>query len=183
MATHKPVGLGTSVAITSSTATTSSAISVQSDTLRVVAVSSGTFVAIGTNPTASSTDYYVPSGGTATLALSPASQRVVAITTGTNTTINFPEGTGSPFTEGDYVTLTSVGQPYYNFTHQPVISVDRTSSYDGYFSTRVSIGTNTSGILTAFSSDGDLRKSVKVSSYGTGTGVLYIQQVQISGDA
>ena len=183
MATHKQVGLGTSIAITSATATTSSAISVQSDTLRVVAVSSGTFVAIGTNSTVSSTDYYVPSGGTATLALSPASQRVVAITTGTNTTINFPEGTGSPFTEGDYVTLTSVGQPYYNFTHQPVISVDRTSSYDGYFSTRVSIGTNTSGILTAFSSDGDLRKSVKVSSYGTGTGVLYIQQVQISGDA
>ena len=47
MATHKPVGLGTSVAIASASATSSSAISVQSDTLRVVAVSSGTFVAIG----------------------------------------------------------------------------------------------------------------------------------------
>ena len=183
MATHKPVGLGTSIAIIPSTATTSSVISVQSDTLRVVADRAGTFVAIGTNSTVSSTDYYVPANGTATLALSPASQRVVAITTGTNTIINFPEGTGSPFTEGDYVTLTSIGQPYYNFTHQPVISVDRTSSYDGYFSTRVSIGTNTSGILTAFSSDGDLRKSVRVSSYGNGNGVLYIQQVQISGDA
>jgi hypothetical protein len=183
MATHKPVGFGTSVAITSASVTTSSAISVQSDTLRVVAVGSGTFVAIGTNSSASSTDYYVPANNTATLALNPASQRIVSIITGTNTTINFPEGTGSPFNEGDYVTLTSIGQPYYNFTHQPVISVDRTSSYDGYFSTRVLIGTNTSGILTAFSSDGDLRKSVKVSSYGTGTGVLYIQQVQISGDA
>jgi hypothetical protein len=183
MATHKPVGLGTSVAIASASATSSTPILVQSDTLRVVAVTAGTFVAIGTNPTASPTDYYVPSGGTATLALSPASQRVVAITTGTNTTIDFPEGTDSPFIEGDYVTLRSVGQPYFNFTHQPVISVNRTSSYDGYFSTRVSIGTNTSGILTTFSSDGDLRESVRVSSYGTGTGVLYIQQVQISGDA
>lgn len=183
MATHKPVGLGTSVAIASASATLSSAISVQSDTLRVVAVGSGTFVAIGTNPTASSTDYYVPSGGTATLGLSPTSQRVVSIIRGTNTVINFPEGTDSPFVEGDYVTLTSIGQSYYNFTHQPVISVNRSSSYDGYFSTRITIGTNTSGIVTAFSSDGDLRESIKVSSYGTGTGVLYIQQVQISGDA
>jgi hypothetical protein len=183
MATHKPVGLGTSIAIFTGTATTSSVISVQSDTLRVVADRAGTHVAIGVNPTASPTNYYVPANGTATLTLSPASQTVVAITTGTDTIIHFPEGTGSPFSEGDYVTLTSVGQPYYNFTHQPVILVDRTSSYDGYFSTRVSIGTNTSGILTAFSSDGDLRKSVRVSSYGTGSGVLYILQVQIAGDA
>jgi hypothetical protein len=183
MASHKPVGLGTVVAITASTAVASTSFTVQSDTLRVVAVSAGTFVAIGTNPTATATDYYVPSNGTATLALSPASSRVVGIITGTTTTITFPEGTGSPFVVGDYVTLTSVGQPYYNFIHQPVTAVEAASGYNGYYSTRISVATNTIGVVTAFSTDGDLRKSVRVSTYGTGSGTLQIQQVQISGDA
>jgi len=183
MAAHKPVGLGTAVTITSATAIASTSFSVQSDTLRVVAVSAGTFVAIGTEPVASATDYYVPSGGTATLALSPASNRVVGITTGTTTTITFPEGTGCPFNVGDYVSLTSVGQPYYNFIHRPVASIDSSSGYNGYYSTRITVTQNTSGIVTTFSTDGDLRKSVRVSTYGTGSGTLQIQQVQISGDA
>jgi hypothetical protein len=183
MTVHKPVGLGNSIAITLATATTSSALSVQTKALRVVAVSAGAFIGIGTSPTAAATDYYVPSGGTAVLALSPASQRVSGITTGTTTTIDFPGGTGSVFVVGDYVTLTSVGQPYYNFTHQPVTAVDATSGVGGYFSSRIVVSTSTSGIITAFSTDGDLRKSIKVSAYGTGAGTLYYQQVQIAGDA
>jgi hypothetical protein len=182
MTVHKAVGLGNSIAITSGSATTSSALSVQTKALRVVATAPA-FIAIGTNPTASTTDYYVPSGGTAVLALSPASQRVIGITTGTVTTITFPEGTGSPFEVGDFVSLSSVGQSYYNFTHQPVTAVDSSTGYSGYYSTRVSIGTNTSGIVTAFSTDANLRKSVRISAYGAGAGALYYQQVQISGDA
>ena len=182
MAVHKPVGLGSSVTITSGAATTSSALSVQTKALRVVATA-GAFIGIGTSPTASATDYYIPSGGTATLALSPASQRVIGISTGTTTTITFPEGTGSPFLVGDYVTLTSAGQSYYNFTHQPVTAVDTSSGVNGYYSTRITVSTSTSGIVTAFSTDGDLRKSIKVSAYGTGAGALYYQQVQIAGDA
>jgi hypothetical protein len=182
MTVHKPVGFGSSIAITSGAATTSSTLSVQTKALRVVATS-GAFIAIGTNPTASSTDYYVPAGGTAVLALSPASQRIVGIITGTTTTITFPDGTGSPFVVGDYVTLTSVGQPYYNFTHQPVTAVDASSGVGGYYSTRITVSTSTSGIVTAFSTDGDLRDSIKISAYGTGAGALYYQQVQIAGDA
>jgi hypothetical protein len=183
MTVHKPVGAGSSIAITLGAATTSSALSVQTKALRVVAVSAGAFIGIGTSPTAATTDYYVASGTDAVLALSPASQRVSGITTGTTTIIDFPGGTGSPFVVGDYVTLTSAGQPYYNFTHQPVTVVDSSSGYNGYFSTRITVSTSTSGILTAFSTDGDLRKSIKVSAYGTGAGTLYYQQVQIAGDA
>lgn len=180
---HRLVGTGTSIA-TSTTSAQSAAISVQSDTFRITATGANSFVAIGTNPTAAVTDYLILSGTTETLAVSPASQRVVGIVTGSTTIIQFPEGTGTPFSVGDYVTLTSVGQPYYNFSHQPVISVDTSSGYNGFFSTRISIGTNTTGIVTAFSSDGDLRKSVKVASRTDGSsGVVYIQQVQISGHA
>jgi hypothetical protein len=183
MTVHKPVGLGSSIAITSGSATTSSTLSVQTKALRVVAVSAGAFIGIGTSPTAATTDYYVAAGTDAVLALSPASQRVSGITTGTTTIIDFPSGTGSPFVVGDYVTLTSIGQSYYNFTHQPVTVVNSTSGYDGYFSTRITVSTNTVGIVTAFSTDGDLRKSIRVSAFGTGTGTLYYQQVQIAGDA
>lgn len=180
---HRPVGIGSSSSISLATATKSNAFSVQSNVLRIVAVSSGVFVAIGTEPTASTADYYVAANSEVSLALSPASQRVTGITTGTTTIIDFPQGTGSPFQVGDYVTLVSSGQPYYNFTHQPVVSINNSSGVGGYYSTRVSIGTNTSGILTAFNSDGDLRKSLKISNYGMGSGTLYYQQVQISGQA
>lgn len=182
---HKPVGSGSSVAITSGTSTRSSAFSVQADTVRVVAVSGAAFVAIGTEPTATASDYYVLAGSESTLALTPASQRVSGIITGTTTQIDFPEGTGCPFEVGDYVTLTSSNQTYYNFTHQPVIAINSSSNKGGYYSTRVSIGTDTSGIITAFSSNsnGELRKSLKIATYGSGTGTLYFQQVQTSGQA
>jgi hypothetical protein len=180
---HKPVGSGSSIAITSSTSVRSGAFSVQSDTLRVVALSAGAHVAIGTDPTASSLDYFVAAGTAETLALSPATSSISGITKGTITYIDFPEGTGSPFEVGDYVSLVSENQNYYNFTHQAVISVNSTAGYDGYFSTRIGIATNTSGIATAFSTDAVLRKSLKIASYGAGSGALYYQQVQISGNA
>ena len=126
--THRPVGAGSSFIFTAGAATTSSAFSVQSDTLRVVAVNAAAHVAIGTNPTATGTDYYIPSGQSATLALTKASNRVVGVTTGTTTIVTVPEGTQVPFGIGDYVTLTSNGQSYYNFSHAPVISVNTTST-------------------------------------------------------
>ncbi len=180
---HKPIGSGSSVLISSGAASTSTEFSVQSDTIRLVAVSSGVFVKIDSEPSASSSDYYIPANSSATLAITPASQRVVGVTTGATTIIDFPDGTGSPFQQGDYVTLTCSNQSYYNFSHKEVLSVNNSSGVGGYYSTRIIINTNTSGILTSFSDYGDLRKSLKVGAFGTGAGTLYYQQVQISGDA
>jgi hypothetical protein len=181
--THKPIGSGSSVFILSGAASTSSAFPVQSDTLRLVAVSSGVFVKVDSEPTASSSDYYIAANTSATLALSPSSQRVVGITTGATTIIDFPDGTGSPFEKGDYVTLTAPNQSYYNFSHKQVLSVNDSAGVGGYYSTRIVVDANTSGIVTAFDDYGDLRKSLKVGTFGTGAGTLYYQQVQISGDA
>ncbi len=181
---HRPVGAGASFAFTAGAASTSSAFSVQSSVLRVVAVGGAAHIAVGSTPSANTTDYYVPSGGTATLALTKASNRVIGVTTGTTTIVTVPEGTQVPYGPGDFVSLTATGQPYYNFTHQQVLSVDTTSSVDGYFSTRMTVNYNSSGIITAFSSkDATVINSNKVSAYGVGAGTLYYQQVQISGDA
>ena len=114
---HRPVGAGASFTFSAGTATTSSSFSVQSSVLRVVAVNSAAHVLIGGNPSATTSDYYVPSGGTATLALTKASNRVVGVTTGATTVVTVPEGTQVPFGVGDYVSLTASGQSYYNFTH------------------------------------------------------------------
>lgn len=180
---HKPVGSGSSVAIASGVGRTSSPFSVFTNTVRVVAVSAGVFVKVDSEPTANSSDYYVAANTSATLAISPASQRVVGIVTGATTKVDFPSGTGSPFEPGDYVSLSSPNQSYYNFTHKQVLSVERSSGVGGYYSTRITVDTNTAGIVTAFDDYGDLRKSLKVGTFGTGAGTLYYQQVQISGDA
>jgi hypothetical protein len=181
---HRPVGAGSSVAFTAGSASTSNPFSVQSSVLRVVAVGGAAHISVGATPSATATDYYVPSGGTATLALTKASNRVVGVTTGATTVVIVPEGTQVPFGVGDYVSLSANGQSYYDFTHQRVLSVDTTAGVDGYFQTRMTINYNSSGIATQFSSnDATVITSNKVSAYGVGAGVVYYQQVQIAGDA
>ena len=182
--THRPVGSGVSF-VTSTTSSKSAAFSGRTNTLRVVATGANAFVAIGTEPTATSSDYCVPSGTSATLAIDNGSARIVGVTTGATVTyLTFPEGQSSPFGIGDYVTLTATGQSYYNFTHQQVLSVNTSAGVDGYYQTRMTVNYNSSGIVTAFSStDASVVISNKISAYGVGSGTLYFQQVQITGQA
>jgi hypothetical protein len=179
---HRPIGAGISLTTGAASAMTTS-FTAQSNVVRVVAVSAGAFVAIGTNPTATTADYYVPAGGTATLAITKASNRVVGVTTGTTTIIDCPEGTQAPFGVGDFVTLS--GSQYHNFTHAEVVSVNTTSNVNGYYQKRFTVNYNSSGILTAFSSpDASVSLSYRLAARTEGSaGTLYAQQVQISGQA
>ena len=181
---HRPVGAGSSIAI-NLTSAQSAAFSVQSSVLRIAAVGAGAHVAIGTNPTATTTDYYIPSGQTESLALTKASNRVVGVTTGTTTIITFAEGTQCPFGINDTVSLSASGQAYYDFTHKVVTAVNTSSGVNGYHQTRCTIDVDTSGIGTAFSStDATLRNSLKLAARtDSGTGVVHLQQVQTSGIA
>jgi hypothetical protein len=183
--THKPVGAGSSFTFTAGTATTSTSFSPQSNTLRVIAVGGAAHVAIGTEPSAGVTDYYIPANQSVTLALAKGSTRVTGITTGSTTIIDVAQGTEVPFAVGDYVSLTVTGQSYYNFTHVPVLSIDTTSGVGGYYSSRMTVAYNSSGIVTAFNPTyADVRLSQKISAYGAGgSGTLYYQQVQITGQA
>ena len=183
--THRPVGAGSSFTFTAGTATTSTTFSVQSDTLRVVAVGNAAHVAIGASPTATTTDYYIPSGSAITLALTKASNRVVGITTGTSTILIFAQGTQSPFGVGDYISLTANGQSYYDFVHRRVASVDTSSGINGFFQERISVSYDSSGIVTSFSSPNATAViSQRISAYGAnGDGSLYYQQVQITNQA
>jgi hypothetical protein len=183
---HRPVGAGVSVS-TSNVAAATTSFPIQSDTLRVVALGANAFVAVGTNPTASLTDYLIPAGTSATLALTKASQRVIGITTGTTTVITCPEGTQMPFGVGDKVTLSGANFAQYNelINNVDVLTVNTTSSYNGNFQTSIIVDANTSGIITAFSSsDATLRRTNRVSAItSSGSGSIFAQQVQISGQA
>ena len=188
--TLRTVGAGTSIT-TSATSAQSAPISGKSTAIRVVATGQNTHVAIGTEPTAAVTDFVVPKDSAATLAFSNTSARVVSYTKGSTTILDFPEGTSSPFAVGDYVSLSCSSQTDFDFTHKRVKTVynkARTSqAYAGenYFGQRIIVEHNSGSVSGTFNDpDATLRASFKVAARTDScSGKLYIQQVQISGEA
>jgi hypothetical protein len=182
MGALRPVGINTTLATSTSSAVTV-AIPQQSDILRVVAEGASVHIAYGNNPTATPVDFYVSTTDSAEISLGPvASQRVVAFTKGTTTTLDFPEGTGCPFGVGEAVSLTVADQAAFEFTHQNVLSVNNTAGIDGFFGTRCVINYNSSSVVGDFTSNyATLRRSIKIAAVtASGIGTVNIQQVQVS---
>ena len=206
-----PVGAGTSLALVAAGTVIQNqtgAQTHQSAYLRCVAVDCPVNVAVSMATTAAATAgitcFFIRKDTSETLFIGkPRSNRVTGLTTETDgtTTIDFAEGTGTPFNGGDAVSLTVTGQDYYNFSHKIVNSVNSTSGLNGYYSTRINVDydygdDNPGGIQTTFNNAGqvswaEMRSSFVVAAQGSGghpgenpaTGALYIQQVQTSGDA
>ena len=183
---HNPVGINSALPIASAANRRGlDKTAHQSEYLRVVAKGAGAHVAIGTLPTAAVTNYFVHSGEAEIITLGkPQSNRVTGITTGSTTTIDFAEGTGSPFAVGDAVTLSVTGQSDYDFTHKIVKTVNNTAGRDGYHGTRIVIDHDSStGNPAALlsTSHAELRGSFMVAPYGDGTGTLHYQQIQSAG--
>ena len=188
--TLRTVGAGTSIT-TGAASQQSVPISGKSTAIRVVATGQNTHVAIGTEPAAAVTDFVVPKDSAATLAISNASARVTSYTKGTTTIIDFPQGTSSPFGVGQYVSLSCSTQTDFDFTHKRVKSVYNASSAPNYgagenwFGQRIIVEHNSGSVSGTFNDpDATLRCSFKVAARtDSGSGKLYIQQVQISGEA
>jgi len=190
---YRTVGAGQSIALTG-TATTSTAFKVQSNVLRIVASGADAYVAIGTDPVATTTDFIVTSDEHESLAMLKMSQRVVSITKGTTTVLAAPEGTTMPFNIGDRVTLDYEGNTINdsNYTtlinDTKVVGKSRSAGVGGDFSEKVTVEANTAGVSTAFTPTGNatLFMSNKVSVISpnpTAASVVYIQQVQTTGSA
>ena len=190
---HRTVGVGQTIRL-SGTATTSTAFKVQSNVLRIVASGANAYVAIGTDPVATATDYLVTSNQPETLAMLKMSQRVVSITKGSTTVLAAPEGTQMPFNLGDRVTLDYEGDSTNdsNYTtlinDTKVVGKSRSAGVGGDFEEKVTVEANTSGVSTAFTPTGNatLFMSNKVSVISpnpTAASVVYIQQVQTTGSA
>ena len=204
-----PVGAGTSIQLVAAGTVVQNqtgAQTHQSAYLRCVAVDCPVNVAVSMATTAAATagitSFFIRKDTSETLFIGkPRSNRVVGLTTETDgtVTIDFAEGTGTPFNGGDAVSLTVTGQDYYDFSHKIVNSVNSTSGLNGYYSTRINVNydygdDNIGGIQTTFNNAGqvswaEMRSSFMVGAQSAGalgaqgTGALYIQQVQTSGDA
>ena len=190
---HRTVGVGQTIRL-SGTATTSTAFKVQSNVLRIVASGANAYVAIGTDPVATATDYLVTSSQPETLAMLKMSQRVVGITTGTTTVLEAPEGTQMPFNIGDRVTLDYEGNTKNdsNYTtlinDTKVVGKSRSAGVGGDFLEKVTVEANTTGIITAFSPAGNAtlfmsNKVSVISPNSDANSVVQIQQVQTTGSA
>ena len=190
---YRTVGAGQSIALTG-TATTSTAFKVQSNVLRIVASGADAYVAIVTEPVATTTDFIVTSDEHESLAMLKMSQRVISITKGTTTVLAAPEGTQMPFNIGDRVTLDYEGDSTNdsNYTtlinDTKVVGKSRSAGVGGDFSEKVTVEANTAGVSTAFTPTGNatLFMSNKVSVISpnpTAASVVYIQQVQTTGSA
>ena len=190
---YRTVGAGQSIALTG-TATTSTAFKVQSNVLRIVASGADAYVAIGTDPVATTTDFIVPSSEPESLAMLKMSQRVVSITKGATTTLAAPEGTQMPFNIGDRVTLDFEGDATNdsNYTtlinDTKVVGKSRSAGVGGDFSEKVTVEANTSGVSTAFTPTGNAtlfmsNKVSVISPNSDANSVVQIQQVQTTGSA
>ena len=168
----------------------SSAIPQKTQYLRVVAIDQDAHVAIGTNPTATTANYYVVADTPEVISIGkPRSQPVVGITTGSTTIIEFQQGTGSQFTVGDTVNLSVTDQDYYDsaVTGAIVTAVNETyePNADSGYCRRITLAANTTSIATAYSSSNyaELRNVFKVAGIrGGGTNaVVKVQQIQVVG--
>ena len=199
------IGVGSVYSISvSGTSACSTWINHQTQYLRCVAVgASAVHVAISTAagyatghnannlaPTADATNFVVTNQEPAVISLNQVcSQPVVGITTGPQTYIDFPEGTGPQFMPGQAVNLYVQNQTAYDGQVRDVgvTTVYTGSVPDGYNSTRIGLNTDTSAIA-AYAGFGtnfaELRANFKVAAMiasGSGPGTLLVQQVQIVG--
>ena len=191
MAVHNPVGSVVTLT-TSATSGQTTQIDQQSDTLMIVATSGNNHVAIGSTPVAVVTDYLVQASGESFLSLGPIlSQRVTMVTKGTTTSIKFPEGVkGSPFAIGDTVSLS--GKSGWTFEHEHITAITYPSYTSDDQRTVVTVSYDSSGWSGTWTDDdenpsgdtGTLRRSFMVAARtDSGAGKIYVQQVQIAGDA
>ena len=197
MAVHKPVGTGQTITI--GAASTYVEFKQESPYVRIYAKGTDTFVAINTNPTADATGYYIPSNTSAIISMDKVrSNRVVGITTGVGeTTLDFAEGTGSPVDVGQLVMLDVTGNSVLSFgpgvgvataNAAYVTSINSNLGQGGYNSTRITVDFDSQDLAA---SDGtfpwaQLHKVARVglgSASDGGSGIAYVQQIQIAGEA
>lgn len=160
---------------------TTGPIPLKSGYLRIVP-SSNAYVEIGANPgVSSSTSIWVAANNELILKESVLSQPTVGIITGTNTTVIIPEGTNCAFDVGDYVELTGITTTGINTNFAQVVSVDNTTSYNGYHNTRLTINWNTSSRPPVTDGRGQLRKVTKIAAFNdsASANVIHITEVQV----
>jgi|DEB0MinimDraft_6_1074348.scaffolds.fasta_scaffold97296_2 hypothetical protein len=152
--------------------TQSTSITLKTGNIRIAPVGAAVAVAIGTNPTATTSDFAILEGDPEVLRERIAKQVISGITTGSTTTITFGENAGNPFLVGDFVSIVGASPAGINTSHNQVTGKTE-SSITISFDSSSTPGPITS-VVGAYAA-----RSVKVAALGLGgtaTGV-YISEV------
>lgn len=138
-------------------ASTSVPISLRTGYLRITIGSTGTsaggYVAIGTNPVVNRNCFHIVPYGTDIIKETLRNQRIIGITTGTTTIINFGENNGNTFASSDYVTVSGAPSAGINTTHVAIVSTGVDS---------ITIAHNSSSVTSPDISGAIVSRSVKV---------------------
>lgn len=163
---------------------TSNPIALKSGYLRIKP-ENDCYLEIGYNPIGVNTNssLWVDKSETVILKESVASGRVIGVTTGTYTIIDFPQGTQTPVSENDYVELTGIQPSGINTSYSRVQSVNTSAGYDGYFGSRITLDWDTSSIagIVTVTQSAEVRKAIKLSILdgGFGPNKIHITEVQV----
>ena len=139
-------------------ASTSVPIALKSGYLRVTIgstlASSGGYIAIGTNPTATQNNFHIVPYSTDIIKEIMKRQVVVGIVTGTTTKLIFDNNSGNPFAKTDYVTIEGASTAGINTTHKSILALDDAS---------ITLDFDSSSITSPNVSGANVYRSVKVS--------------------
>ena len=116
--------------------------------------SSGGYIAIGTNPVATQDNYHITSYSVDIIKETLRNQRIVGVTTGTTTVLNFGENNGNTFASDDYVTVSGAPSSGINTTHVPILSSNGDT---------ITIAHNSSSVVSPNITGAIVSRSVKVS--------------------
>jgi hypothetical protein len=164
--------------------TTSNPIALKSGYLRIVPEQDA-YIEVSSSPTISTStnaSVFVKGGTEFLIKETVIAQTVVAVQTGTATTVTIPEGTFSDFSSGDIVELTGIVPSGINTTSATVASVDATNDAGtGGFNRIITLNWDTSTQGAAITTPtGVLRRVTKVAA-SAASGKVHITEVQIAG--
>jgi hypothetical protein len=157
--------------------TQSTAINLNSGYIRIVPIGASVAVAVGTNPTATSSDFAISTGHPEVIKERVAKQSISGITTGSTTIITFSENVGNPFVVGDTVSIVGAIPVGLNTSHN-LVSARTDNSITINFDSSTGIGavTNLVGSYVA--------RSIKIAAIGLSGGTangVHISEVQVAG--
>lgn len=146
------------------------------------------YIKIGYNPVGVNTtsSFWVDKSESVVIKEYVSCSRVIGVTTGTGTIIDFPDGTMTPVEIGDYVQLTGIQPVGINTNFARVADINTSAGIDGFHSRRILLDWNTSSIsgIVTVTNSAEIRRVIKISALdgGFGPNKVHITEIQIAGN-
>lgn len=145
----------------------------------------GCYVEVGNSPSISTTSSstWVSTNETFVFKDSAASNKIVGVTTGSITTLDFPEGTGCPVSVGDIVSVSGVYPIGINTTNALVTEITNGIGAGGFRTSRIILDYDTSSVVGVITTteNAEIRRAIRIAAQASGSsGTVHITEVQLA---